>query len=37
MIAGSEERPEVLAFYEYLRGPEAAEIFEAYGFGSASN
>jgi len=35
MIAGSEDRPAVLAFYEFLRGPEAADIFEAYGFGLA--
>jgi molybdate transport system substrate-binding protein len=35
MVSGSEERPEVLAFYEYLRGAQAREIFEAYGFGSA--
>lgn len=35
MVGGSEERPEVMAFYAFLRGPQAAAIFEAYGFGLA--
>jgi len=33
IIAGSEDDPEALSFYEFLRGPEASEIFRAYGFG----
>jgi len=37
IVAGSEERPSVLAFYEYLRGPEARDIFAAYGFGRAED
>ncbi len=33
IISGSERRPEVLAFYAFLRGPQARLIFEDYGFG----
>lgn len=32
IIEGRQMRPEVMAFYAYLRGPRAAAIFSAYGF-----
>lgn len=37
IIDGSEGRPEVLALYEFLQGPEAAAVFEDYGFGLAGD
>jgi len=33
MVEGRDENPEVLAFYAFLQGPQAREIFAAYGFG----
>ncbi len=36
MIEGQQERPEVMAFYAYLRGARAAAIFATYGFEMAT-